>query len=127
MPLDTLPDSRLADRDFGTVMMDWPLPDGTTVRIECSPIYCANCGELQGHCPRWSTTWACYLCLPCLELHGAIAGTLAVPDQEFMDAVAYEMQARFGRQLTADELVVACEQGQLGSALEKLARESPYR
>ena len=42
-------------------------------------------------------------------------------------AVAYEMRERFGRELTDLELFRKAERGELGTALELLARESPYK
>ena len=48
-------------------------------------------------------------------------------DHAFCEAVAEEMTAKFGRALTAEELLVAEQSGKLGSALEKLAKESPYK
>lgn len=120
-----LPDSRLHDPK-GTVMVDWPLTGGGTVRLEAEMIYCANCGKEYGYVPRENTDFACYLCNQCVERWGLLANTYAVPDDDFCAAVAAEMEARFGRHLTEAELIVAAEQGNLGTALEKLARESPF-
>ncbi len=122
-----LPDSRLSQRpDLCTVMADWPMPDGSTVRVEMAPIYCANCGTLFGHVPLENCTFAFWLCRDCFAKWGEVAGTYAVPEDEFNQAVAAEMQDRFGRTLTHVELWQLEQQGQLGTALEKLARESPY-
>lgn len=122
-----LPSSRLTNETLGSVMMDWPLPDGRTVRVECVRVYCANCGVLHGLVPREGNTWDFWLCQQCYESHGAIANTYAMPDQEFWDKVSAEMQARFGRDLSAVETAWYEQQGQLGAALESLARESPYK
>lgn len=121
-----LPDSRLQDRSQGTFMADWPLPDGTTVRIDVMPIYCANCGKPYAYVPRENTTFICWLCVKCFETYGAVTGTYAVPEDEFNRAVAYEMERRYGRHLTDQELALQAEEGTLGTSLELLARESPY-
>lgn len=123
--LDVLPDSRL-QTPRGTQFVDWALPDGSTVRCEVETIFCANCGKLYGYVPRENTAFVFWLCRACYERYGAIAGLLAVPDEEFRQAVHYEMQARFGRDLTELEIATLAEQGQLGRALELLEKESPY-
>ena len=54
------------------------------------------------------------------------ASRMASADDRFWADVAAEMQARFGRALTHEELWQLGEQGRLGTPLELLARESPY-
>lgn len=124
--VDVFPDSRLKRSDFANVKVDWRLPDGRTVRVEVQPVFCANCGRMYGFVPKANTTFAFWLCAKCYEAYGDVAGTCAVPDAAFAEAVEHEMVARFGRALTAAEVFVAAEQGKLGSALEKLEKESPY-
>lgn len=126
MAPDTLPDSRLRNADWGAVVCDWPLPGGGTARAECVPVFCGNCGAGGGFVPRDNTTFAFYLCQACFDAHGEIAGTLAVPDLEFREAVAHEMERLHGRALTLDEINALVEDGRLGRELELLARESPY-
>mgnify|MGYP001613420978 CR=1 FL=1 len=122
-----LPDSRLSQRpDLGCQVVDWPLAGGGIVRIEAQPIYCGNCGVLYGWVPRENTTFAFWLCQQCFELYGNVVGCCAVPEDEFNKAVAYEMEERFGRGLTVGEIAVAKDLDRLGTALEKLERESPY-
>ncbi len=123
--VDVLPDSRLREPK-GTAMVDWPLPSGKTVRVEAEKVFCANCGVPYGYVPKENTAFTCWLCNQCFEQYGAVAGTFAVPDEQFCRAVEYEMTERFGRALTDLEILAAMDQGKLGSALEKLARESPY-
>lgn len=120
-----LPDSRLATPKCG-VMCDWPMPDGTTRRIEAEPIYCANCGKFHGYVPRENTTFVFWLCEPCYTQFGAQAGLYAVPDDEFWQTVHEEMRARFGRVLTAADIGLMSEDD-LGPLLTKLLRESPIR
>ena len=125
---DVLPDSRLTQRpDLGTQMVDWELPDGTTVRCEAQPIYCANCGKFYGHVPKENTTFAFYMCQPCFDKYGALAGTLAVPDDEFHRNVEAEMMARFGKVLNPFEIAAAKDQGLLGPLLTLLEKESPFK
>ncbi len=122
-----LPDSRLLQRpDLGCFMADWPVCGGGTVRIEVQPIYCANCGKPYGYIPKENTVFAMWLCRPCSETYGEIAGTYSLPDDEFNRRLAEEMDARYGRALTELEILREIENGTLGSALEKLALESPY-
>ncbi|MDE2102482.1 MAG: hypothetical protein KGL39_34870, partial [Patescibacteria group bacterium] len=96
-----LPDSRAHTGKQG-VMMDWQMPDGTTVRVEAVHVFCANCGKLYGLVPKENTVFTFWLCAPCFEKYGAIAGTFAQPDGEFMQSVVEEMTERFGRTLTAE-------------------------
>lgn len=121
-----LPDSRLHDDSLGSIMVDWDMPDGSKVRIEVVPIYCGNCGKLYGHVPKENTTFVFWLCRKCFEHHGAIAGTYAMPDDEFNQKVAFEMREKFHRDLTDLELFHLAEHGKLGTALENLVKDSPY-
>jgi hypothetical protein len=107
-------------------MMDWPLMDGGTVRLESIVVYCANCGDPQMYMPKENCAFAFYLCNECFRTYGAIAGTYAQPDDEFCRAVAAEMEKRFGRHLNDTELCLVAERGELGATLDNLARESPY-
>lgn len=121
-----LPDSRLRDQTLGSQVVDWPLPGGKTVRCEAVRIYCANCGKLYGWVPKDNTAFAFWLCRKCFEAYGDCAGLCAVPDEEFAKAVVYEMRERFGRTLSEEEILYYGERGELGTALESLAKESPY-
>lgn len=121
-----LPDSRLKDQTLGSMVVDWPLPGGRTVRCEAVRVYCANCGKLYGWVPKDNTAFAFWLCGKCHGKLGPAAGLCAVPDQEFADAVAFEMRERFGRDLSESEIAYHAGRGELGTALEKLAQESPY-
>jgi len=121
---NVLPDSRLTHNPtLGSVMMDWPVGDGTTVRLECVPIFCANCGKSYGFVPKDNTTFAFWLCDPCFDKHGPPPGTYVSSDHAFREKVKAEMLEKFGRILTAEELQAMADAGRLGS-LEKLLRES---
>lgn len=124
-----LPDSRLSDT-VGSVMIDG---------IEYVPIFCANCGHPfmdgtaddsgwpRGCVPRESMTFVFWLCDQCHTEYGEIASTYSVPDQAFCEAVAHEMQERFGRALTDLELYTLSQHNALGPELTLLERESPYK
>lgn len=120
-----LPDSRLASPQQG-VMANWQLPNGSSVRLECEMIYCANCGIAYGYVPKENTTFACFLCQQCFETYGSVAGTYAIPDEEFNQNVAHEIEERFQRPMSTEDLLIEAQNGRLGTALEKLAMESPY-
>jgi hypothetical protein len=72
--LETLPDSRLKT-------LKESLRVGSTGNWQ--PIYCANCGHPGGRVPEENMTFAFWLCNNCYETHGAIAATMAVPDEIF--------------------------------------------
>ena len=120
------PDSRLKDQSKLAQMVDWPMPDGTTRRVEAIPIFCANCGKALYMVPKDNTAFAFAQCRKCFEKFPPPEGYFAQPDDEFCRSVQYEMEQRFGRHLTELELAAAAEQGQLGKALELLEKESPY-
>ena len=126
MSLNILPDSRLKETK-AVVLADWPMPDGTAVRMQMEPIYCVNCGRPNGYVPAGVVSWVSWLCLPCAETWGEHANNWRHPDESFWEAVGAEMIERFGRHLTGDEIEIAADQGMLGRALELLERESPYK
>lgn len=89
-----LPDCR-AKRPTGAKAGPWEL--------SWIPIFCANCGRPGGAVPEENVTFAFYLCNGCVEKHGAVAGTLMVPDELFWRRVAEAQLERYGRLLTAEE------------------------
>lgn len=125
MTADILPDSRLKRADLKTVMADWKLPDGTTVRIEVCPVFCANCGAEHGFVPKDNTSWAFFLCDDCYEKWGVPANLMVESDTAFWERVHYEMLEKHGHVLTADEIFRLHEEGRLGKGLELLMKESP--
>lgn len=44
-------------------------------------VSCANCRAEGPYVPEQNMTFAFYLCNPCYESHGAIAGTMVLPDE----------------------------------------------
>lgn len=121
-----LPDSRLQNETLGSVMMDWPLPGGGVVRIEAVRVYCGSCSKEFGLVPRDNTAFTFWLCSQCFAKYGAIANTYAMPDDEFNQNLAAEMESRFGHHLTPDGIRAAVEGHDLGPALEALMRDSPF-
>jgi hypothetical protein len=85
------------------------------------PVFCANCGAPGGHCPETST-FLFYLCNGCFAKHGAITGTMAVPDKEFYEKVAQEQMETYGRPLSHNELLKVVAED--SSALSKLLKEA---
>jgi hypothetical protein len=122
---DVLPDSRLQDPK-ATVMVDWPMGDGTTIRLELEPIYCFNCGKPNGYVPRHVMSFVSWMCQPCSIEWGKLASAHTHADQAFWDKVESEMLARFGKALTQEELAQLADQNRLGRPLELLEKESPY-
>jgi len=96
----------------------------TTVRgANYVPIYCANCGAPGGGVSAEHMTFAFYLCNPCHEKWGPIAGTYAVPDEVFWEKVKQAQLETYGHILDADEL--AREADKPESVIAKLIREAP--
>lgn len=118
-----LPDSRLKNRDFGAVMSDIDLPDGSIIRLEMIPVFCANCGKHHGYVPKENITWSFWLCQPCADKCGEIAGMMMVPDHQYWEAVKEEMIANYGRVLTHEEVETLVEHGY--GKLASIAKESP--
>jgi len=106
------------------VDIDW---FGKTQRIEMVPAYCANCGLCNWYVPKDNTTFAFYLCNQCHEQYGEIAGHYAMPDEQFCQNVSNEMHEKFKRDLTDLEIFKLLEKGELGTSLELLVKESPYK
>lgn len=134
-----LPDSRLRD-PLGTVMVNWEFEEIERVpqppffkrvrrkyRLEMERIYCPECGKCKGWIPRGIFSWVCFLCDSCAETHGEKYAKCKTPDHQFWAAVGHEMESRFGRALTGDELNRLAERAELGRLLDLLNLESPLR
>lgn len=107
--IEILPDSR-ARAGRGSV------PSQILGGVSWVPIYCANCGDPGGMVPEENTTFAFWLCTPCFETHGEIAGMMAQPDSVFYEKVKQEQIEKYGRELAPHEL-----QGVVDSGLTPLA------
>jgi len=72
------------------------------------PVYCANCGAELGIVPEPSTTFAFFLCdARCAETWAPKAGEMVEPDVVFFQTLLDEQLDRYGRELTATELMAA--------------------
>jgi hypothetical protein len=85
------------------------------------PIFCANCGCDGGYVPEANKDFAFYLCQPCADRYGNIAGTMMVPDEVFWARVKAEQLERHGRELTPQEVIEAIKDSD--NPLAKLARD----
>jgi hypothetical protein len=85
------------------------------------PIFCANCGKDGGWVPEKNCDFAFYLCQPCADKHGSIAGTMMVPDEVFWARVKAEQVETYGRELTEAEIAEALKDSD--NSLAKLARD----
>ena len=112
---EILPDSRMknptrAVRDrFAGFGLNW------------IPIYCANCGADGGLVPEENCDFAFYLCQPCADRWGKIAGTMMVPDEVFFARVKSVQIEKYGRELTPPEVLMELQDE--SSVLSKLAKE----
>lgn len=97
--MDLLPDSR-PKQAKGRVFTN----GGTWV-----PIFCANCGTDGGLVPEENMNFVFYLCNRCAETHGAIAGTMMMPDEVFWEKLKQEQLAAYGRYLSELELAKVVE------------------
>lgn len=93
--------------------------------MECVPVFCVNCGAEHGYVPLENTTFSFWLCQPCFDKYGAIAGTMVRPDHEFWEKVYQEMDAHYGHCLNEIELFMLQEQG--WGRLASLVKESPIK
>lgn len=109
--VDVLPDSRLKQPKniYNHIGLNWV------------PIFCANCGKDGGFVPEENCTFVCYLCDPCAEKLGPITGTYMEPDAQFWARVKAEQLEKYGRELSADELVEILKDG--NNSLTKLVKE----
>ena len=55
-------------------------------------------------------TFLFYLCEKCAETHGAIAGTMLMPDEVFFQKLKEEQIASYGKYLTEQELARVVEE-----------------
>ena len=109
--MDILPDSR-AKETKGRIF--------TQIGVWV-PVFCANCGTNGGSCPEENMNFLFYLCAKCAETHGAIAGTMMMPDEIFFEKLKQEQIASYGRYLNQQELAAVVEAD--ASPLAKLLKE----
>jgi len=90
-------------------------PSGVVV-----PIYCAQCAKPGGFVPEENMTFVCWLCDDCYHTHGDVFGGTVIPDEVFWAELKAAQEARYGRELTADELRVQLDDP--NSLISTLAR-----
>ena len=98
---DILPDSRMQDRRQFV-----PGPMGSWL-----PIFCANCGADGGLVPEEGTTFVCWLCRPCADTLGEVAGLMLMPDELYWQKLKEVQLEAYGRFLTEPELLAVVEAG----------------
>jgi hypothetical protein len=123
--MEILPDSR-CKTPIETVMGDFEFPDGRVARIEWEMAYCIFCHKPYAWVPKDNTTSVGCMCMRCFADHGheVPVGMSVQPDHQFCLDVAAEMQDRYGRTLTDEELYLEDRDHNLGPALEALMRDS---
>lgn len=112
---DILPDSRLGGINHAK---------GAQLRGEIwwVPVYCANCGRLEGMVPEENITHAFFLCdEKCAPMWANLAGTYTTPDEVFYREVQEFQMNKYGRILSLEEMVLQLDD--VNSALSRLARE----
>jgi hypothetical protein len=85
------------------------------------PTFCANCGAPGPFTPEENMTFFFYLCQPCAETWGPIAGTYMEPDAVFFQRVKQEQLEKYGRELTAPEMIEILKDG--NNSVTKLVNE----
>ena len=90
-------------------------------------LYCASCGEeggrvLENYLPE---QFAFYLCTPCAEKYGEVAGCTATPDDVFFKKVQEAMIEQYGHILNESEILQQLEDS--SSVVSKLEREAQRR
>jgi hypothetical protein len=118
---ELLPDSRLADKKNVVRLKQHKF----FANQNWEPIFCANCGKPGGWVGEEFCTFACWLCDPCADKWGPMAGTLLMPDEVFWAKVAEEQLERYERLLTTMELQQVASE--TWGALPKLLKESPIK
>lgn len=113
MNKDILPDCRARDPKGAT-----PGPGGSWI-----PISCASCKRDGGLVPEQNMTFVFWLCAPCAETYGKIAGLMFMPDEVFWEQVKQEQLEAYGRLLTNEELSAIVEAD--GSPLATLVKHGP--
>lgn len=114
---DILPDCRPREAK-GRVWIDRGDGFGKIPHVR---FYCANCLKVYQLVPEENCTFAFWLCNPCVEKHGAVAGTYVMPDEVFWASVRAEQQERYGCQLNPYELSEVLKHE--NNSLNKLVRE----
>lgn len=89
------------------------------------PISCANCGADGGYVPEKNMTFAFYLCNPCGDKWGSVAGTYTEPDEVFFARIRDAQLVEYARLLGPEEMLKELEDD--NSPMAKLAKEGLKR
>lgn len=92
-----------------------------------TPIACANCGKSGGYVTEENMRHCFYLCDPCGEKYGAIAGTYSVPDEHFFAAMRAEQIEKYGRMLTEQEISALVDTSSPLGLIERDYQKGPAR
>jgi len=84
-------------------------------------IFCANCGKDGGRVLENDYDFAFYLCEPCAENYGKIAGIYMEPDSIFWQKIVDAQVEKYGRTLTAQETAIELQDET--SMISKLKKE----
>jgi hypothetical protein len=125
MSANVLPSSLLKERK-GAKMGIWQMCDGRQIRCEAHPVYCAACGKLYAYAPIDNLVDLTCLCRKCFDKDPNAFAGFVTSDDAFCQAMQYEMERIHGKTLTIEEICAKEARGVLGTALELLARESPF-
>jgi hypothetical protein len=112
---EILPNSLASDKTRGVVFRDGE---------PYLPLYCANCNKDSGTFVRDTElpdNFAFYLCDPCGDKWGGLAGYMLSPDEAFWATVKAEQIEKYGRELSGDEVATALTDSE--HVLSKLARD----
>ena len=69
------------------------------------PIFCANWGTDGGFVPEEHCNFAFYLCDPCALKWSPLVDTMMIPDEVFWNKAREAQLEKYGRELSAPELV----------------------
>lgn len=106
----SIPKRRKVDHSISAPGMNWIY------------IFCANCGKDGGRVLENDYDFAFYLCDPCAETHGAISGTVMVPDEVFWQKIVDAQVEKYGRILTFEETAIQLQDST--SLMSKLKKET---
>ena len=119
--MDILPDSRL--KNIATAKAAQRRIVEGYGAMSWVPIFCANCGADGGLVPEEGCNFAFYLCQPCADRWSPLSETYVEPDAVFWAKLKDAQLEKYGRELTAPEIIEALKDE--NSIFSKLAKERP--
>lgn len=73
------------------------------------PVYCGSCHVEGGKVPEENMTFAFWLCKPCFAKYGELTNMMVMPDEVLFETIKQEQIEKYGRELTAPELLAVVE------------------